>query len=702
MKRDSVVLISRAALIFFFLTPAGLLGQQDCFDTIMNRVKQELLKREGELYAVNADLAYQSLLPNGSWADVDYKDRSMVNWKANNHLANLRTLIESYISGAGDEKIYGAITTAFAFWLEQDPQSNNWWHNEIATPQSLGELMILMRYGKQQLPKSMEDSLLQRMKRGDPYKQTGANKTDIALHYFYRGLLTKDSLLLKEATAQLFEPVKQVHFGEGLQYDNSYLQHGPQLQISSYGFVFLTGVLAVANYLRETSYALSASKTKLLANYYRNMYLKTIRGSFIDFNTEGRGISRKDILRKQNERKHLELMALLDSGHQDEYMGAILRTNGTQAAGYMISTDHQHFWCADYTLHLRATYSFNVRVASNRTRRCEAGNGENLLGRYLSDGATTIQRRGPEYFNIMPVWEWDKIPGVTNRDYAMDRKMDRLWGEPGTTTFAGGVTDGRYGATGYALNYDSVSAKKGWFFFDDEIVCLGAGINSNAAENITTTINQCWTNGNVFTSSRKQALATGEVLHTAGKKPKWVFHDSIGYFFPEGGDLSNVNSSQTGSWHTINLNYPGTKVSGDVFKLWLNHGRMPTKGGYAYIVLPGIRNVHAIRKFNASAIKILANTDSVQAIQHKTLNIIQAIYYRPGIIRSSDFAISSNKACILMLVGKNSICVADPTQKEANVTIRVTNLKSKNTTTITIDLPQHETAGSSIAAHFTW
>jgi chondroitin AC lyase len=41
------------------------------------------------------------------------------------------------------------------------------------------------------------------MKRGDPYTKTGANKSDIAMHYFYRALILEDENLLAAAMEQL-------------------------------------------------------------------------------------------------------------------------------------------------------------------------------------------------------------------------------------------------------------------------------------------------------------------------------------------------------------------------------------------------------------------------------------------------------------------------------------------------------------------
>jgi chondroitin AC lyase len=465
--------------LFLLLLIPGFTKAQSAqpYDTIMNRIVLDLVKPVGQLDGP-ATRNLKALQADGSWKEIDYKDTAIVNWMPGDHLLKLQTLIQAYITKGSryyqDEQMFQGITNAFSYWYATDPKSSNWWHNEIATPQALGELLIQLRHGKKQLTKALEESLMERMKRGDPEKKTGANKTDIALHYFYRGLLTRDQSLMDLSTRELFAPIRFVHYKEGLQYDYSYLQHGPQLQISSYGAVFITGVLKLAGYVRNTPYALSEEKLQLFSKYYRDSYLKTIRGSYIDFNVEGRGVSRPNILNKKGEGSRLKVAKLIDPKHLQEWDSAIARTDSTVGPEAQIEPLHQQFWNGDYTLHLRPGYSFNVRMVSNRTKRSESGNGENLMGRTLADGATNIQVRGPEYYNIMPVWEWDKIPGTTARDYATDRPITKFWGEDGSNAFAGGVSDKTYGASAYALDYDSLSAKKSWFFFDEEVVCLGA------------------------------------------------------------------------------------------------------------------------------------------------------------------------------------------------------------------------------------
>lgn len=706
-RQNNKQIMKKLILIYVLLLTifAGqpLLAQQENInEIIMGRILADL-KSPLKVIDKAAEKNFVKLQSDGSWKDIDYTDKTITKWQPGDHLVRVQQLIQAYIEKKsryyGDEKMFAGITNAFRFWYEADPKSSNWWHNEIATPQALGELLIMMRYGNKKLDAGLQAKLIERMKRGDVETKTGANKTDIALHYFYRALLTNDKHLLDKSVTELFYPVQLVYQKEGLQYDYAYLQHGLQLQISSYGAVFITGVIKLANYVRDTPYAMSPQKLEMFSKYYRESYLKAIRGSYIDFNVEGRGVSRPDILKKYGERNRLETAKLIDPAHTDEWNAAIARTDSTQRPDYKIAAYHKQYWTGDYTLHLRPAYSFNVRMVSTRTKRSEAGNKENLLGRYLSDGATNIQLRGPEYYNIMPVWEWDKIPGVTSRDYVTDRPLTKFWGEDGHNAFAGGVSDGFYGVSAYVLNYDSLEAKKSWFFFDNEIVCLGAGIKSNTAQNITTTVNQSWLNGPVFHSANDLQAEKGKTFEVNEKDQSWFLHDGLGYYFPEGGNISLSTQRQKGNWYQINNSFSKDEVSGDVFKLWINHGTKPEAEKYVYFVLPGIKSASEMNKYHPAGIQILANTANLQAIYHQPLDMLQAVFYQPGTVILPTMEIKADKACVLMVKhvnGKKVLSVADPLQSEKKITVHIKEKKTGKDVPFVFDLPQNELAGSTI------
>ncbi len=80
--------------------------------------------------------------------------------------------------------------------------------------------------------------------------------------------------------------------------------------------------------------------------------------------------------------------------------------------------------------------------------------------------------------------------------------------------FVGGVSDGMNGIATLAYNRDNLQAQKSWFCFDDAVICLGAGINSNESKEITTTVNQSFLKENVLVKQADKAriIENGQLI----------------------------------------------------------------------------------------------------------------------------------------------------------------------------------------------
>ncbi|MEI8597515.1 polysaccharide lyase family 8 super-sandwich domain-containing protein [Vibrio sp. M60_M31a] len=83
--------------------------------------------------------------------------------------------------------------------------------------------------------------------------------------------------------------------------------------------------------------------------------------------------------------------------------------------------------------------------------------------------------------------------------------------------------------------------KKAWFSFADEVVALGAGINSTHYEPVNTSVNQVLLNGDVTVDG--QVVQKGSRLLTDAK---WVHHDNVGYVFPDSWKGTVSNQTQAG------------------------------------------------------------------------------------------------------------------------------------------------------------
>lgn len=649
---------------------------------------------------------------DGSFTDIDYSSIQRTKWPPLTHIDRLYDFAFAYTNPQNsyykNDALFEKIEKGLEYWHERNPWCHNWWYNQIAEPQQLGILLIQMRSGARQLPVALENKLLERILKdgGHPAKWTGANRTDIALHWIYRACLTKNETDLSIALDNIYNPITYTT-KEGFQHDNSYFQHGQQLYIGGYGDEILKGITQVASYTKGTKYAIPEDKLALLSKFMRETYYATIRGQYMLFDAMGRGVSRPNNTKKAQTALFAERMAELDTAHADELRAIVERLKGKQPASYSIQPKHTHYFRGDYTLHVRPGYTFDVRMVSNRTLRCEYGNGENLKTYFMSDGCTNIVVDGDEYNGIFPVWNWARIPGTTAPQLSEIPKAKSDWQTPGTSTFAGGVSDSIYGVSAYSYidTYADIhtEARKAWFFFDDEVVCLGAGIRSQSPEAIYTTINQCLLAGKDIIMSENKKLSVIKEQSAIENRlqqqvdsirfvaPEWILHNHIGYLFPKGGNIFVSNQTQTGNWFDINNSASKDACSKDVFTVGFNHGKSPSDASYAYIVLPGKQSVKEMKAYQkADNIEILTNTENVQVVRNKKLGIWQMVFYQAGEFKNKKLAVKVDKGCALMIkeMGRRkvSLHIADPAQAESKINVNISiPAKSKEAQSIDCD-----------------
>lgn len=492
---------------------------------------------------------------------------------------------------------------------------------------------------------------------------------------------------MKFALENVYNPIVYTT-KEGFQHDNSYFQHGQQLYIGGYGDEILKGVTQIAMYAKGTQYAIPQDKLALLSRFMRETYYSTIRGQFMLFDVLGRGVSRPGTTKKTHTALFAKRMVELDPAHADEFKEIIARLDGKQPANYALTAKHTHYFRGDYTLHVRPTYTFDVRMTSNRTARCEYGNGENLKTYFMSDGCTNIVVDGNEYDEIFPVWNWTRIPGTTAPQVDEIPMAASDWQTLGTSTFAGGVSDSLYGVSAYSYtdSYAGIntSARKAWFFFNDEIVCLGAGIHSTSSYPIFTTINQCLSSTeNAIVCQKGKVSAINEGISDYSS-PEWILHNKVGYILPDGQQVIATNQVQTGSWYDINHSTSKDITQKKVFTLCLNHGITPERATYAYIVVPGIQSPEEMKSYRRkNNLEILANTENVQVVRNKKDDIWQMVFYDAGEFTDKDMTVKTSKGCALIIKNmdknKAEVHIADPAQSRSDITVNICTGKRSGT-----------------------
>ena len=163
-----------------------------------------------------------------------------------------------------------------------------------------------------------------------------------------------------------------------------------------------------------------------------------------------------------------------------------------------------------------------------------------------ADGSNFISRTGEEYAGIFPVYDWQKIPGTTVVQKPALPSEDEIQ-KKGLTDFVGAVTDGTYCAAVFDFKspIDALEAKIEWLFFDNEYVCLGAGISSASNLSTVTATNQCLLKGDVIVMADNKSLVLQKGERELSKV-KWVLHDRVAYLFhePLNINLSNLSDEE--------------------------------------------------------------------------------------------------------------------------------------------------------------
>ena len=651
---------------------------------IGNRVAANA-RRDSVPAAEAVNMLVSTLSLTGTWPDIRYTDIANGSWSPTEHLSRVQRMALSYALPTGSDgtpnpnfhraPLREALLRAFDGWFTvlppgtppapahpgnafkdtlTTPTSRNWWHNEIGVPLKMSAILLLLPgeitgerrvRGLQILARSWVP--------GDTSGiNTGANLSWRSRVTTARAALTGDTALL-QAVISALGATAHITDGEGIQADYSFWQHGPQFYQLGYGQGYSADMTELSDLYRGTSFAFGAELVQTLTHLTLDGYQWAMRGSVGDYSAMGRGIANP---RKDDTADLLNITSRLlamDAPRRAEIDAFRGRLQKQADAAPLIG--NRAFWRSGYLSHQRADYGASVRVTSKYLRGGEVINGQGMQSRYTGDGVTYLLRSGDEYRNLSPVMNFRRLPGTTG---ALSPEKPTMPGPYvwGVGSFAGVVSDGMYGAAGYDYARDGVSARKAWFFFDHEYVCLGAGIRADAAvaDTVVTSVEQCRLSGPV---TRSQPDAVGA---------PWVAHAGAGYLFPGRPQTIAVeDGSKTGSWREVNSDSSDkTPVTENVFSLFLDHGIRPATAEYAYIVVPRIAPEQLPDYAAKLPMEVLSNSADCQAVRHAALHLMEAVFYTPGKLAVSGRAISVSHPCLLLLRelpgGAFTVTLADP------------------------------------------
>lgn len=669
MKRLQLLLSFLA--LFCSLAVAGDVRKdiQKELDVITDRLVSAHLEAEVDEQTVSGYM--DAIRSDGSFPDLDYFTvYEGAFYPAGTHLKRLKVMAIAYRkSGCGlyhSKKLLKRIVAGIDYWYKVRPASKNWWFGEIGAPVDYMVPLLLLKDKIDKKKLLHYSSYLRDLTGNKGHK--GKNRTWVSGVTIHKGCIEDNIDLVRIGFESIASTIKIVsrQGDEGIKIDGSFHQHRPQLYSGGYGLSYADDIAYYLQLAKGTVFDayFTSEKKDIFANLLLDGHrLLGYRGTF-DFGSIGRNISRNEALSNISP-VTLSRMEESDVQHTADYAAWRKHLSGAPFP----TTGNKYFWKSDIMVQHGADYYLSAKVISTRTNGTEMLNKENLKGYNLPLGATNILTSGEEYGGIFPIWNWNRIPGTTAVQHPDSANLTGY--QFGKNEFGGGVSNGKNGVIAYEHCYGGVKANKAYFFMDDVLVCLGAGIASDAPEEVVTTVNQCFFTGEMTVGKEEGSIACKE--NVSVKNPVWVHHGRVGYLFPMGGDVTVNSQKQSGSWRNINISESDEEVSDDVFNLWVNHGKEIRGGKYAYMVVPD-KSLGDFQTFAATQdYKIIKNTDTIQAV--KLNHQYAVVFYHPGMIElDKGLNLTADEKVMVYIEQKKngySIWAADPLykQKEATLTL---------------------------------
>ncbi len=633
------------------------------WNTIGNRVRSRAMNGASSITASTVSGITTKLNADGSFNDLTYASNTSAGASAlRAHASRLATLARAYQYVGGpmylNATLKQQIIDGYTYLAYSAPNSlsvPNWFDTKIAIPEEIWPGLVAM---KPDLTSTLVNDVVAKYfdlatvwdEKDLSGKNGGANLTSRAVPTIARAVLKGDPSDLPAVVDWVSRDLNsQGYSGSGLQPDNSFSQHtsypagtvyqgGPggyevQNYAGSYGMVYADDLSYIMPWLHGTSLAFDSAAGEKAVGYFLDGQGWLFRNDAIETTSNGRAITRKgqtiSAAPSQLRFASGRLQALgIRTSELDDLEARL--NSGSTSTNFL--SGNKSFYTTDMMVQQRQGYMASVRMLSQRTIRPEtlqipggtAPDGSRNF--FLADGVTTLFRDGTEYGStsgqeIFPVWNWARLPGTTLEQLS-DAAVNTLSvnnagasggaANVGTGVFVGSVSNGNYGAAAmdYGRTLGSVTAKKGYFYFDEGFIALGAGINAPSATNpVNTTLNQTTQSGSVTVKAADGSTTTLNTGTTQSfTNPKWILHGGVGYMLlGSNGTVTAQALSQTGTWEAIGTATPGT-VTKNVFTAWIDHGNTPSNGRYAYAVLPGANSATLDGYAAANPFTVLSNS----------------------------------------------------------------------------------------------
>lgn len=584
----------------------------------------------------------------------------------------------------------------------------NWWDWEIGSPYRIGYVLVMLH---DVIPADLRQAYVEAvawyvepgiMYPRDPARRkpaSGSNLQKINLGAAILAILGRDEQTLRgvQQTSPLdlgyYDPETALTPNDGLYPDGSFIQHDDVAYNGSYGVSYIGGIADIVALLGGSPWEIASDGMHEVLDGVDAGFLPIVfDGLLMDF-VSGRDISYSD--RSEASRGRGLVMTIIqlsygaDADRRARWLGAaagwirrsayvdlsqptsITAVAALQAA---LSVDPLEepaevvvFPRMDRAVHRRPGWAVSLSTASTRIARWEVTNWENRRPWHQGAGQLALyltgDAEGQRSDGYWPTIDPFRLPGTTVDSQELATIAERTASPTGfgrtVFTTVGGALDGsgrQRGSLGSGFqeeqSFESTArVNQSWFFVDQGVVCLGAGIHGGTAA-IETIIE----NHRVAADSDQGWLVDGGRLPGSGTagfaaevaSPSDVVLEGVaGYVFLEQpAALHLLREDREGSWVDIRRDQSPTDVlTRSYATAWIDHGEQPADATYAYVLVPRPASGQVPDRPDADGIRVLANTARIQAIDIPGSGYLGAHFTAAGRLEAGGRSVEVDAPC---------------------------------------------------------
>ncbi len=283
------------------------------------------------------------------------------------------------------------------------------------------------------------------------------------------------------------------------------------------------------------------------------------------------------------------------------------------------------------------------------------------------------------YQNYWPAVNRYRLEGTTVDNQLMtdcDGQRNQIRGGRQTQMeWVGSVAFDGIGAAGMEFsNWDNtLTAKKSWFMFDDQVVMLGSDISSTIAADITTTV----MNRKLAESGNNQLFVNGkqwlpQLNHTMKLRTLTLTNDEINdadisYVFLKPTTVTIGQQLRSGDWSEIGTR--NGQVSANFISATID--QTPQNDHYAYVLMPNADQEDAQEFAEEMPIKVRRNDNLAHIITHKDEHVTAAnVWTEQAVVITNQISTLSKMALMVEKEGRElKIAVSDPLQTQTTLHI---------------------------------